>query len=110
VATYVDDMRAGFGRMIMCHLIADTEAELLAMVDKIGVARRWHQHAGTHRSHFDIALSKRAQAVKFGAMEITWKQLGCMTARRRITGLLGSPDDAIEWRRNLEVTPGNFLP
>jgi hypothetical protein len=40
---YVDDMRAKYGRMVMCHLIADTDAELHAMAKAIGVARRWHQ-------------------------------------------------------------------
>ncbi len=73
---YVDDMRASYGRMKMCHMIADTEPELLVMVDRIGVARRWHQHPGTHRSHFDIALSKRALAVSAGAVEISLRELG----------------------------------
>jgi hypothetical protein len=70
MAVYVDDMRAQFGRMIMCHMLADTDEELHAMADKIGVARRWHQKAGTHLSHYDICLSKRAIAVQFGAKEI----------------------------------------
>ncbi len=68
--TYVDDMRAKFGRMIMCHLLADTDDELHAMAARIGVARRWHQKAGTPHSHYDIALSKRALAVAAGAVEI----------------------------------------
>jgi hypothetical protein len=67
---YVDDMKAPFGRMIMCHLLADTDAELHAMAAKIGVARKWHQKAGTPHSHYDICLSKRALAVKLGAVEI----------------------------------------
>jgi len=67
---YVDDMRARFGRMIMCHMLADTDSELHAMAAKIGVARRWHQKAGTPHSHYDICLSKRAMAVKLGAQEI----------------------------------------
>jgi len=58
VAVYVDNMRAIYGRMVMCHMVADTTAELLAMADTIGVARKWLQHAGTYREHFDIALSK----------------------------------------------------
>lgn len=80
---YVDDMRAPFGRMVMCHMIADSDEELLAMADNIGVSRRWHQHPGTHKSHFDICLSKRAKAVKAGAVEISIMELGRMLRDRR---------------------------
>lgn len=74
MSVYVDDMRAPFGRLIMCHMIADSTKELLAMADRIGVARKWIQKEGTPREHFDIALSKRALAVKAGAIEITWAE------------------------------------
>jgi NRPS condensation-like uncharacterized protein len=70
--------------MVMCHMLADTEEELVAMADHIGVARRWHQYAGTFKSHFDIALSKRALAVAAGAVEITWRRAGEMQRLRRI--------------------------
>ena len=69
---YVDDMRAPFGRLIMCHMVADTEEELLAMADKIGVQRKWHQYPGTVKSHFDICLSKKALAIQHGAAEIDY--------------------------------------
>ncbi len=62
--------------MKMCHMVADTTEELLQMVDKIGVSRRWIQAAGTHHEHFDICLSKKALALKHGALEITLKALG----------------------------------
>lgn len=91
---YVDSMRAPFGRMLMCHMIADTEAELHAMADRIGVARRWYQG-----DHYDIAQSKRRLAVEAGAVEITWKQCGAMCFRRKVEGALGSPHDAVEWSR-----------
>jgi len=81
---YVDDMRAPFGNMIMCHMVADSDEELLVMADKIGVQRRWHQYPGTYRSHFDIALSKRALAIKAGAKEITWRQAGIMQIDRKL--------------------------
>ena len=72
MAVYVDDMNAPFGQMVMCHLIADTTKELLAMVDKIGVRRKWIQDQGTHREHFDIALSKKKLALENGAIEIEY--------------------------------------
>lgn len=99
MAVYVDDMEASYGRMKMCHMLADTDDELHAMADLIGVNRRWHQAPPRHDSHYDIALSKRALAVAAGAVEITWRQAGAMNFRRRVTGQLGSPDDAEEWSR-----------
>lgn len=78
MSVYVDDMAAPFGNMVMCHMWADTDAELLAMADQIGVQRKWIQgHSelsfGKHKKaswvHFDIAKSKRALAVLAGAIE-----------------------------------------
>lgn len=82
MAVYVDDMQAPFGRMKMCHMMADTTEELLAMADQIGVARRWLQKPGTHREHFDIALSKRKLAVAAGAIEVTQRDLGMLMRKR----------------------------
>lgn len=92
MTVYVDDMRAPYRRMVMCHMLADTEAELHAMAAAIGVARRWHQG-----DHYDIALTKRAAAVQLGAVEITLRQAGAMHARRKATGALGAPGDAWDW-------------
>lgn len=83
MSVYVDNMRASYGRMKMCHMIADTTDELLAMVDRIGVNRKWIQDAGTHREHFDIALSKRALAVQYGAREVTMLELGRILNAKR---------------------------
>jgi hypothetical protein len=83
MAVYVDDMAAPFGGMIMCHMIADTSEELLAMADRIGVARRWIQYPGTPREHFDIAKGKRKKALACGAIEVTWAELGSMTIGKR---------------------------
>jgi hypothetical protein len=70
MAVYVDDMEAPFGRMVMCHMWADTLPELLDMADRIGVARKWlQQPPKASWVHFDIAKSKRALAVRFGAIE-----------------------------------------
>lgn len=94
---FVDNMKAKYGRLIMCHMLADSDEELHAMADMIGVARKWHQSPPKHDSHYDIALSKRSMAVKHGAIEITWKQASAMTMRRRIEGTLGNHAEAIEW-------------
>ena len=80
--TYVDDMRAPFGRMLMCHMFADTTGELLAMADRIGVPRRWIQKAGQYDEHFDICLSKRKLAISAGAREIEYGRELAMLLRR----------------------------
>lgn len=69
MAVYVDQERMRYGRMIMCHMLADSHQELLAMADKIGVQRKWLQHAGSPKEHFDIYLSKRTEAITHGALE-----------------------------------------
>lgn len=99
MTVYIDDMRAPFGRLIMCHMIADSDCELHTMAERIGVARKWHQSPPKHDSHYDVALSKRALAVEFGAIEISWRQCGSMVFKRRVTGELGLPADAEEWAR-----------
>jgi hypothetical protein len=101
---YVDDMHltplGQFRGMRMCHMIADTDDELHAMADRIGVQRRWFQKPGTHGRHYDIASTKRALAVRCGAREITMKQAALMCARRRMVGELGDPATAVEWVRS----------
>lgn len=93
MTVYVDNMRAAYGRILMSHMIADTEDELHAMADKIGIARRWYQG-----DHYDICQAKRALAVRHGAQELTQMQLGrIVIARRRelrkvaSTGLPNAP-------------------
>lgn len=83
MAVYVDNMRAPFRRMIMCHMVADTDDELHTMARRIDVARRWHQRPGTVYSHYDICLSKRALAVQFGAVEIDNRELASLIHRKR---------------------------
>lgn len=103
MTVYVDDMKAGYGRMVMCHMLADTDEELHAMADLIGVARKWHQAPPEHDSHYDIALSKRALAVRNGAQEITLRQAAAINFRRRVTGELGEPEGAVEWMLNFKA-------
>lgn len=84
--------------------MADCDQELHEMADKIGVNRKWWQSPEkTSGSHYDIALSKKALAIQYGAIEITWKQAGAMNSRRKVTGELGKPEDAIDWLiKNIE--------
>lgn len=81
MAVYVDNMQAGYGRMKMCHMIADTLTELHEMADKIGVARKWFQNKASF-PHYDICLAKKQAALVAGAAPVTMRQLG-----RKITEL-----------------------
>ncbi|ADC73143.1 conserved hypothetical protein (plasmid) [Thioalkalivibrio sp. K90mix] len=81
MAVYVDDAQIPFGRMVVCHMLADTEEELHAMAERIGLHRRWHQSPGTWRSHYDVALARRELAVLHGAIEITRRE--AVRVRRR---------------------------
>ena len=70
MTVYVDRARNGFGRMLMCHMIADTPDELHAMADRIGVARHWFQQPPEASFwHYDIAQTKRVLAVAAGAVD-----------------------------------------
>ena len=78
MAVFVDQPIHPYGRMMMCHLWADSLDELLAMVDRIGVQRKWIQghptlSFGKHRAaswvHFDISKGKRTLAIQAGAIE-----------------------------------------
>lgn len=62
---YVDSQKNPYGRMLMCHMLADTLEELHEMADKIGVARKHFQSDGT--PHYDICQTKRASAIHYGA-------------------------------------------
>lgn len=82
-----------YGRMVMCHMIADTDEELDGMADKIGVARRWKQHDPDKRNgsigaldHYDIAKSKRALAVKHGAVPLDDIHAEAQVLERLATG------------------------
>ena len=107
MTVFVDDMyrdRLGqYQGMKMSHMLADTESELIAMATRIGLRLAWHQYPGTHRSHFDIAMSKRRLAITHGAVAVEMRVLSAMRSRRRLEGVLGDPSEALRWRR--EVYP-----
>lgn len=87
MAVYVDNMEAKFGRMKMCHMMADTTEELLAMVREIGVNPKWIQCPGTYKEHFDISKGKRALAVQAGAVEIGMFELARKMDEKRVPAM-----------------------
>lgn len=95
MAVYVDDMRAPYGRMLMCHMIANSLDELHAMADRIGVQRRWFQAPPKASApHYDIALSKRALAIRAGARAITWRECAAMSMLANAGQPMGDPRTA----------------
>jgi hypothetical protein len=79
MAVYVDDAENSYGRMVMCHMWADTLDELLDMARRIGVDAKWiqgHPSLSTSKKareaswvHFDICKSRRANAIELGAVQ-----------------------------------------
>lgn len=91
MSVYVDGSLYGYGRMVMCHMIADTPDELHAMADRIGVARRWFQTPPRASFwHYDIAKGKRAIAVAAGAIECERNAFVAHVRRIRISGAFGA--------------------
>lgn len=83
MSVYVDDPIHPFGRMMMCHMVADTRDELVDMARRIGVAVFWIQKIDTPREHFDICKSKRAKAIKAGARPVDSGQIVEIMARKK---------------------------
>lgn len=90
MSVYVDDMRARHGRLIMCHMTADTTAELLGMAAAIKVDQKWVQHFGESKEHFDICLTKRAEAVLRGAIQITQRMTVQLIQHKRKKGVFAT--------------------
>jgi len=101
---YVDDMKAEYHskrlnrKLIMCHMIADTEEELRIMAGRIGVARRWYQG-----DHYDICQSKRVLAVQYGAKEVSQRQLGMISFNKKRVAKGLPPITRDQWAEENEV-------
>jgi hypothetical protein len=75
MGVYVDKAENPYGRMTMCHMVADTTKELYDMASAIGIPLKWVQKRDTPDEHFDICKAKRALAIEEGAKEITPREL-----------------------------------
>lgn len=76
-----------------CHLTADTREELHAFAARLGLRRSWFQNAGNYRWHYDVVPTKRAQALRLGAVEIDRHGLAALMAKRRAE-LAAAPSSA----------------
>lgn len=83
MSVYVDSPGSKLGRMVMCHMLADSKEELVDMAVMIGVNPRHIQYEGTTKEHFDICLTKRKLALQLGAKSITTREMVELLRKRR---------------------------
>ncbi len=73
MAVYVDPLREHppfHGWTTWCHMIADTEEELHAMAERIGMRREWYQG-----DHYDLRPDARERALAAGALEMSMREM-----------------------------------
>ena len=73
MAVYVDPIREHppfHGWTLWCHMVADTDEELHAMAERIGMRREWYQG-----DHYDLRPDGRALALAFGAREMPMREM-----------------------------------
>lgn len=103
MTVYVDDMFARkmgqLGRMKMSHMMADTEDELHAMADRLGLQRAWFQQVPSG-DHYDVTISARKRAVTYGAVEVTMRELTAYAWHRRERGIILPPWSALDVMRS----------
>lgn len=83
MTVYIDDAYLPFGRMKMCHMMSDepkgVHGEIHEFANKIGLKKSWF-----HVDHYDVSMSRRAWAVKNGAVEIS--KCDMLNIRRKKNG------------------------
>lgn len=72
MAVYVDRL-ADYGGRRWCYMIADSPDELHDVAARIGLKRDWFRPASF--PHYDLSPSKRALAVRHGAIEVSSREL-----------------------------------
>lgn len=67
MSVYIDSANIKYGRMVMCHMIADTLDELHTMAEAIGMKREWFQDKGKFM-HYDVCKMRKKKALELGAI------------------------------------------
>ena len=80
VTVYVDAIFDYGHKGKWCHMAADGDInELHAFATSLGLKRAWFQNHTLH-PHYDLTPSKRLQAIKCGAIEVTSAELVRLTS------------------------------
>jgi hypothetical protein len=75
MAVYVDDAFIPWRRGVWCHMQADSLDELHEFAARLGMKREWFQPGSRpETAHYDVTKTRRALAVKLGAIEETTRQ------------------------------------
>jgi hypothetical protein len=85
MAVYVDEpVFKRFG-LRWCHLTADSAEELHAFAARLGLKRsRFQTKSGRPwADHYDINEAARDKAIALGAVEVTFREMGELLARKR---------------------------
>ena len=90
MTVYVDEIkdwtntsqRRGLRYTHWCHMFADTRQELHDFADQLGLLPRWFQDHPV-RWHYDLTPGRRAQAVRMGAREVTFRDAAALLYLRR---------------------------
>jgi hypothetical protein len=96
MACYVDEAVNPFGRMLMCHLVADSLVELHALADALGMQRRWFQNKPGGTPHYDLSKSVRAKAVKAGAVGVNRYGMAALSMEWKLADFAGRGRTSIE--------------
>jgi Protein of unknown function (DUF4031) len=93
VTVYVDNVRipATVGRRHAhwSHLTADTQDELHAFAELLGLRRAWFQRGKSYAGrppvgwHYDVTDDMRLQALALGAQPVTMRDLAAILSARR---------------------------
>lgn len=70
MSVYVDEMRSYGRRGYWCHMMADSLDELHEMAKRIGLRREWFQD-DLRKPHYDLVVSMRKRAIKYGAISVS---------------------------------------
>lgn len=88
MAVYVDDMRkpVRLNRFTAnwSHMFADSSEELHDFAVKLGLKTSWLQNEGTWKEHYDVTDTTRREALKNGAVPVTYRETAkFMQARKK---------------------------